>query len=214
MPQREYAYNKIRNAITYGELQPGERLIEKKLCEIFKVGRTPLREALSQLQIEGYLDFIPNKGVTINRISISHVEEIYNILTILESYATELATKNIDKENERELRSIHNDLKRAWAKKDYKTWLDKNAEFHEYFIKATGNSSLNTLVKSLRNRIYRYRLIAMTIPDSVNEYFRSHEEILEAISKNDAKRAGKAMERHVSFVAKKLVEFLRQVPGF
>ena len=121
MSKRQYAYNIIRNAITYGELKPGERLIEKRLCETFKLGRTPLREALSQLQAEGYLDFVPNKGVTISKISISSAEEIYNILAVLESYATKLATMNFSKENERELRSIHADLKKAWAKKNYKT---------------------------------------------------------------------------------------------
>ncbi len=84
--KREHAYHQIRNAITYGELKPGERLIENKLCEIFKLGRTPLREALSQLQIEGYLDFVPNKGLTVSRMSIQNVKEIYDVIAVLEGY--------------------------------------------------------------------------------------------------------------------------------
>jgi DNA-binding GntR family transcriptional regulator len=212
MHQREHAYNTIRNAITYGELKPGERLIEKRLCEIFKLGRTPLREALSQLQIEGYLDFVPNKGLTISRISYKSAEEIYYVLARLESSAAELATTFLDRENEKELRLIQNELEEAWVAKNYKEWMNKNALFHEYFAKASGNDFLYKLIGSLRNRIYRYRVIAVTIPGSVNEYFQNHVEILDAVSRKEAKQTGDAMYRHVCLVGEKLVEFLKHVP--
>lgn len=112
MSQTEEAYQKIRDAITYGQLKPGERLVETKICEIFKVGRTPLREALRQLQMEGYIDVFSNKGAVISKISIRDVEEIYNIVAILEGYATEVATGYIRTLDKKELRSIHMILKK------------------------------------------------------------------------------------------------------
>jgi len=213
MNQRENAYNKIRNAITYGELKPGERLIEKRLCEIFKVGRTPLREALNQLHTEGYVDYVPNKGATITKISVAQAEDIYDILALLEGYALEKATKNVSAAEMKKLRSLEKELKKASAGKDYKKWMTLNASFHEYFAKASGNSMLYPLVSSLRNRVYRYRLIAMTVRDAVPDYLRSHDEILEKVSREEAKQAAKAMRNHILHFSKRLIEFLKQFPG-
>ena len=213
MSQRVYAYNTVRNAITYGGLKPGERLVEKRLCEMFNVGRTPLREALRQLEIEGYLEFIHNKGVTITKISIENMEDIYNILAVLEGYATEVATTYLSSGDIKKIGSIQNDQKRAWAAKDYKKWLEKNADFHEYVVTASKNRFLKTIINNLRQRVYRYRLISITIPGSIEEYIQAHEDIIRAISKKESKRAGKAMQKHVVCAAKKMVDFLKGLPG-
>ncbi len=214
MSQREYAYNKIRDSITYGELRPGERLIEERLCQSFEIGRTPLREALSQLQIEGYLDFIPNKGMTVTKISVSDLKEIYDLLAILEGYATELATTRLNADGRRRLESIHNELKRASAANDYKKWTDKNQMFHEYLARGSGNNHLYKLILSQRRRIYRYRLITSAIRDSIQQYFQSHEEILRAIGKGEKKRAGRLMQKHMFRVSGILAEFMIKMSEF
>jgi len=214
MSQRLYAYNTVRNAITYGDLKPGERLVEKRLCEMFNVGRTPLREALRQLEVEGYLEFTPNKGVTISRISVDDVKSIYDLLAVLEGHATEVATKDLSEEGLRKVESLQADQKRAWAVKDYKKWLDKNADFHRSIIEASHNSYLISIVDNLRHRVYRYRMISITIPDGIQEYIRCHDEILHAISSRDPRRAGKAMQKHVMGFSKVLVDFLKKLPGF
>ena len=74
-------------------MKPGERLIEQTICQDFNVGRSPLRESLRLLQTEGYVDFVPNKGVTIKKISIKQLGDIYDIVSVLEGYAVETATK-------------------------------------------------------------------------------------------------------------------------
>jgi DNA-binding GntR family transcriptional regulator len=213
MSKRIYAYNTIRNAITYGGLKPGERLVEKRLCEMFDVGRTPLREALMQLEVEGYLQFIPNRGVTITKMSIDNMEDIYNILAVLEGYATEVSTTCLSSGDIKKIESLQNDQKRAWAKKDYKKWLDKNAEFHEYIVNGCKNGFLTMIVSNLRQRVYRYRLISITIPNSIEEYIQAHEEIIRAISKRNPKNAGKAMQKHVVCSAKKMIDLLKELPG-
>ncbi len=213
MSQREYAYRRIRDAITYGELNPGERLVEKKLCETFNVGRTPLREALSQLQIEGYLDFTPNKGATITRMSVQGVKEIYDTIALMEGYAAEAATKNLSTTDIKALGAIQQNLKKISRSNDHKKWLDENARFHEFLMKASGNSLMHSLVATLRNRIYRYRVISLTIPAPLARSYQAHEEILESISNKDGKRAGRAMQRHVLDVADNLVDFLKQIPA-
>lgn len=211
--QREDAYHKIRDAITYGQLKPGERLVESRACEIFKVGRTPLREAIRQLQSEGYVDVLNNKGAVIKTISIRDVEEIYNIVGTLEGYATEIATRYMGTSEKKELKSIQNDLEKTGLMKDYRKWLEKNALFHGYFSKVSGNLHLPKVINSLRDRIYKYRFIAITIPGHIEEYIRAHEEILEAVFKRKEKQAGEAMRNHVFYVKEVLVDFLKQSPG-
>ena len=93
--QREKAYQEVRDAIAFGDLKPGERLVEEGICKMFKVGRTPLREALRQLQMEGCVDVLPNKGAMVSRISVQDVEDIYSMIAILEGFAVEVAAKNI-----------------------------------------------------------------------------------------------------------------------
>ncbi len=212
MSKRIYAYNTIRNAITYGGLRPGERLVEKRLCEMFEVGRTPLREALRQLEIEGYLEFIANKGVTITKISIGEMEDIYGILSVLEGYAAEMAIKYLNSSGIKKVQSIQNDQKKAWAAKDYRKWLDKNAEFHEYIITASKNVFLTTIINNLRRRVYRFRLVSVTIPGFIEENIQSHEEIIKAICEKESTRAGKAMQKHVACAAKTMVDFLKELP--
>ncbi len=213
MPKREDAYHKIRNAIAYGELKPGERIVEKRLSEVFDLGRTPVREALSQLQIEGYLDVIPHKGFTVAKLSLENVREIYDSIAALEGYATKMATQYLNGSDLKKLASIHSILKKASELNDPQKWLDANIEFHEYLVKGSRNSFLYTLINGVRNRVYRYRLISIAIADPFNSYFSAHEDILKAISEKNSDRAGKAMENHVLDVGRKIVDFMKIVPG-
>ena len=212
MSKREYVYDKLRDAISFGKLKPGERLIEKAICESFNVGRTPLREAFSQLQIEGYLDFVPHKGLTVSKMSPTHVMEIYTVVAILEGYATKIATKYLSEQNLKELKIIENGLRKALNLNDQRKWIDGNIVFHEYLVEASRQTFLHTLVKNLRSRIRRYRVVSIAVTDSLNHYFRAHEEILEFLSKKDGRKAGRAMENHVLSVGKKLVDFMNQNP--
>jgi DNA-binding GntR family transcriptional regulator len=147
-------------------------------------------------------------------MSIQNVKEIYDLIAVLEGYAIEIAAKNFKSQDEKKLRVLQNDLEEACNLNNYKKWLDKNAIFHAYLVKASGNEFLYSMLNSLRNRIYRFRLISLTLPDSVKYYYSDHEEILKYLSQKDGKKAGKAMQRHVSSVGNNLIKFLKQIPGF
>ena len=99
-------YKEIRNAITFSHFKPGERLLEKTLCEAFNVSRTPLREALRQLQAQGYITVERNRGAIVKKTSIAEVEELYSILSLLEPYsAAKAASHNLMRGLNSELRS-------------------------------------------------------------------------------------------------------------
>jgi len=210
--RREETYHKIQRAITNGTLNPGERLVEKRICEEFKVGRTPLREALRQLEAEGYVDVFLNKGAVVKKMSLKEVGDIYDIVALLEGYATEIATKYITSKDKKNLRNIQNECKEAGRSKDYRKWLEKNALFHRYFPRLSGKTYLCNQIDTLRSKNYRYRLIAATVPGRMENHIRAHEEILRAVFKMDARRAGNVMRKHVVYVKEMLLEVLKQYP--
>ena len=213
LSQSDNAYNKIRDAITYGKFNPGERLVEHQVCDSFQVGRTPLREALRRLQTEGYVDFVPNKGVTISKLSIDDVEQIYDIIAMLEGHATELAARQLTPEDIKRLIALNKKMIQLNGKQNFRQWLEHNAMFHAHIVQASGNQHLSKLVTGLRDRLYRYRFLSVTILGQSGKYSGDHEKILAALRDKEAKQAGKLMHNHVSYVTGLMVDLLRQSPG-
>jgi DNA-binding GntR family transcriptional regulator len=210
--QSDNAYKKVRDAITFGRYSPGERLIEHEACQAFQVGRTPLREALRRLQTEGYVNLVPNRGVTISKLSIDDVKNIYSIIALLEGYATELAVEYLTAEDMKKLDSLHKRMAQLDAKQNFREWTEKNDLFHGLIVKACGNNLLPNLIKGLRNKIYRYRFLSVTTLGQSDKYVENHEKILTALRSKNAKQAGKTMRKHVSDVGKLMIELLRQYP--
>lgn len=213
LSQSDSAYKKIRDAITYGKLNPGERLIEHQVCDSFQVGRTPLREALRRLQTEGYVDFVPNKGVSISKLSVDDVEQIYDIIAMLEGHATELATEHLSPKDIKKLTVLNKKMVQLNGKQNFRQWLEHNAKFHAHIVQASGNQHLSQLVTGLRDRLYRYRFLSVTILGQSEKYSGDHQKILTALRSKEAKQAGKLMHNHVRKVTELMVGLLRQSPG-
>jgi DNA-binding GntR family transcriptional regulator len=210
--QREKAYSRILDSITYGELRPGERMVESQICSLYGVGRTPLREALRQLQMEHYVRVLPNKGAVVTKVSLKDIEEIYDIVSLLESYSVKKASQCLTSEEKDSLKRIQGELVGFGKRKEYKNWLASNALFHGRFAEITGNNHLVREIENLRRRVYRYRFIAITISGHIDEYIASHEEVLLHLFNNKAEKAAEAMWSHVQHVKNILIEFLRQYP--
>jgi DNA-binding GntR family transcriptional regulator len=105
---RQKVYYSIREDITLGRLSPGERLIEFELAKRFKASRSPIREAIRQLESEGLIKFNQNRGITVSKLSPEEVNEIYNVRWLLESYAARLIAEKATKANVVYLGDLHN----------------------------------------------------------------------------------------------------------
>jgi DNA-binding GntR family transcriptional regulator len=211
--RQKEAYQEIRKAILNGYLRPGERLIEKDVCEKFRIGRTPLREALRQLEAEGYVEIPRNKGAIVRKISIKELEDIYDMVAVLEAYAVEQAIKHMKPKDKEKLRNIQNRCKEAGQSRNYGMWLRHNALFHGYFAKLCGNNYLYKEVNHLRMRVfYAYDNIATLILGPIEKYIRAHEEILKAVYEMNERQASSAMRRHVLDVKKMFVRVHEQYP--
>lgn len=207
--KREQAYQKLRDAITYGDLKPGEKLVEKTVCEMFGIGRTPVREALRQLQMEGYIEVSPNKGAVIRKVSTEELDNVYDVLGLLEGYAAEMAVKNLTTPRIATLKNLAREAKTAARASNHRTWFVKNDEFHSYLMDLAGNPILTEEIRKFRRRIYRYRALALTLQGNVDDLVKQHEEIVVKVAQKKGAEASLAMRKHVEWTKKLLVSFLR-----
>jgi len=208
--KREQAYQKLRDSITFGDLKPGEKLVEKAVCEMFDIGRTPLREALRQLQMEGYIEVSPNKGAVIRKMSIDELDNVYDVLALLEGYAAEMAVKNITASRLAELKKIAKETRKAANASDHRSWFLKNDNFHFYLIDLAGNPILTEEIRKFRRRIYRYRALALTLQGNIDNLAQQHEDVVIKAAQKKAKEASLAMKQHVEWTKGLLISFLKQ----
>jgi len=206
---RARIYQAIRDQIMFGELMPGERLIEKELSEAHLASRNTIRECLRQLEGEGLLTFENHKGYRVSKYSMKQVEEIYDLRCLLESYATRLTAEKITASELVSLEKSQRGCIDAASKMDLKSWLSHNTAFHHFFYQNCGNDNLKLLLDTLKRRIYRYQYIILTIPGHFEAYLKSHEKILSFCRLNDGAAAEKHMKAHLQEVKKVLLQQLK-----
>lgn len=211
---RERIYKNIRDDIMQGKLVPGQRLVESMLVERFKASRSPIREALRQLESEGIITFERNKGITVSRLSNQEIEEIYRLRWLLESYAAHVSAERASKKDVMYLKNLHGKLKTAVKNYDLMDWIHNNILFHDYLIENSGNGNLIQVLTNIKRRVYRYHYMIVRIPGHFKTYLEQHEGILRACENNDGKSAEKYMKAHLQTIEKVLIDYLNKFPGF
>jgi len=194
---RQDIYEKIRDDITFGRLMSGERLTEKKLSELYKVSRSPIREALRQLESEGLISFERNKGIEVAKLSVKQVQQIYDLRELLESYAVRIAIDKMLKKDIAYLEDLHRKMIKAAQNKDTQSWLHNNALFHGFFRDKADSESLSQLIVMLKRQIYRYQYMSVGYPRFFETYIEHHASLIEACKKKDAASAERTMKIHM-----------------
>jgi len=199
MIKRDEAYQKLRDAIIYGNLYPGEKLVETEICKRLNVGRTPLREAIHRMQEEGYVEVSPNKSAVVRSFPISELEDLHDILAVLEAYAVETSTKLLSEKEKESLKKIIKQSDKINDPSDYRKWRDFNATFHEFFWKKSGNPVLFKTLTEMRKKTYlaTRMIIIPVLLGNLKKYKEEHSEIVELVLKGDAVKAGNKMKMHV-----------------
>jgi DNA-binding GntR family transcriptional regulator len=205
---RQKIYKSIRDDITYGKLFPGERLVESQLAEKFNASRSPIREAIRQLEGDGLIRVNQKKGITVSRLSIKEIVEIYKLRWLLEGYAARLSAEQVTKAQILYLRNLHEKLKVAGETSDVPTWIHNNILFHDFFSENCGNGNLHQILVNLKRRVYLYHYMIVSTPGNFKFYIDHHEEILKACKKNDGEMAEKYMKLHVESIKQVLLDQL------
>jgi len=215
MGVKEKISKEIRDQIVLGKLNPGERLVEAQLGKRFGVSRGPIREALAQLEKEGFLTRIPNKGAAVAKISAEDLKDFYALLALLESKAVEWATSSLTQGDFDKLEVISDSLKNVMTCDEedrLRFWVENNLAFHRFFWDRCGNARLGWLVEEIRQRILRYRYTSLMVT-SFEVYLQDHSNIIAAVKSRDAARAGQTMENHILRALRVLMEFFSHMPN-
>ena len=205
MPLREVVFNTLRQAIIKGELLPGQRLTELQLSEELGVSRTPVREAIRKLELEGLVVMLPRRGATVAGITKKHLMDVLDIRRALEELAIELACERITAEQLSEIKTVEKKIKESRDDDDVVALSDADETFHELIYQATDNSRLIQMLANLREQMYRYRLEYMKVKDKRNKLISEHNRILKALETGDVAAGKKAICAHIDSQEKEIL---------
>ena len=197
LPLRDVVFNTLRKAILRGELKPGERLMEIQLANKLGVSRTPVREAIRKLELEGLVLMIPRKGAEVADISEKSLKDVLEVREALEELAARLACDKITKEGINRLKEAAQDFCSALKSNDITQMAEADVRFHDVICNATENQKLGQLLNNLREQMYRYRLEYLKDGTSHQKLVEEHEAIIEALSRRDTEETTNIMVGHV-----------------
>lgn len=196
-PLREIVFEALREAIINGTLKPGERLMEIQLAEEMGVSRTPVREAIRKLELEGFLVMIPRKGAYVAGLSMKDIADVFEIRGALEGLAAGLAAERITEEEMEELERLLVKIGECIQSDDLNAVIEQDTEFHDVLYKATRNEKLGLIISNLREQIQRYRTASLSSPGRTKIALEEHKQIVEALSERDVEKAQRLAREHI-----------------
>ena len=206
LPLRDVVFNTLRRAILRGELKPGERLMEIQLANKLGVSRTPIREAIRKLELEGLVKIIPNKGAYVTGITPKDVQDIYMIRSILEGMCARWATEHITPEQIEQLEEIVL-LSEFHLKKDKDKVVqvsDLDGKFHHVLYEAYNSRIMEHTLSDFHKYVKMARMLSVGAKNRAEKSIEEHKAILEAIKKGDADEAERLANLHIMHVMENL----------
>ena len=197
LPARELVFRKLREAILAGRFEPGQRLRERELVNRLGVSRTPIREALRKLELEGLVTTIPYKGPVITAPTLESARQLYETRAALEGQATALFTLRANDGGMERLRASIKDAGRALARRNPAGVLAANNAFHDEIASGCGNALLQSLIANLRDRIVLLRVESLSFPGRRSRSIAEHRSIVRMIERSNAAGARTLVEQHV-----------------
>lgn len=209
LPLRDVVFNTLRQAILRGELKPGERLMEIQLANKLGVSRTPIREAIRKLELEGLVLMIPRKGAEVAEITEKSLRDVLEVRRALEELAVELACEKITPEQIQELRDAAASFRDSLQEGDITRIAEADVKFHDVIYLATDNQKLIQLLNNLREQMYRYRVEYLKRSDFHQQLMDEHEEIIETIERGQKDQAVQVVCQHVDNQVEAVMDTIR-----
>lgn len=204
---RERIVEGIRNAIVNGSIPAGSRVAEPELAERFGISRTPVREALRQLESEGFITVVPRKGAIVASLSPKDISDFYDLKMLLEGYAARQATRTLSDADIDRMESVNEAMLAAALDQEWRKAIELHNEFHEIFVSASGNERLAAIDRNLVMQFQRFRLI-LAMHGSIEGSARQHREIIAAFRDRDAELAESLVRKNAAYGKKLLLKEL------
>ena len=199
--------DELREAIQSGALEPGERLVERKLAERLGVSHIPVREALAKLAEEGIVERTPRRGARVAALSDDELTEISSLRIVLEQFVVARAQERWTPQAEKKLHSIVDSMVSAATKGDVEQMFALDRRFHETLWTLADHQVLLGVASQLRSRINGFLRAANGAleNDELIAHAASHTEIIEALASGSPEQARDAMARHIEIAAERIV---------
>lgn len=198
MPLREAVFMSLRKAILTGKLKPGERLTEVKLGKLLGTSRTPIREAIRKLELEGLVTIVPGSGARVSGMTVEDLQEVMQVRSALEQLSAGLASERITGDEKEHLRDASNAFIRSTQHGDSLAIAEADVRFHDVILKAAKNEKLASILNGLADNIYRYRYEFIRDDEHYEHLISEHNEIFRAIYNGDREGAEKAARSHIA----------------
>lgn len=213
MPLRDVVFHTLRDAILHGVLQPGERLMEIKLANRMGVSRTPIREAIRMLELEGLVIMVPRKGAQVAQITEKDLKDVLEVRMGLEELAVKFACQRITPKQLKELKRAAEEFEEQvnTVEEDDITALAKaDVKFHDLIYKATDNQRLVQLLNNLREQMYRYRIEYLKDVEIRKSLIEEHNGIRKALEMHDESAAYQYTIVHIKRQQDTIMKMMQQ----
>jgi len=209
-PLREVIFDTLREAIIVGELKPGERLMEVKLAEKMGVSRTPVREAIRKLELEGLVEMLPRKGAHVADLSVKDIMDVLEVRSTLDGLASSLSATRITDEEIKELKHSLTQFVNCVEKENLQGSIKKDVEFHDIIYHSSRNDKLIQISNNLREQVQRFRVIYIKDYSSSRELIKEHTEICNAITNRDPGAAMNYANRHIKNQEEAIIKAIKK----
>ena len=209
LPLRDVVFNTLRQAILRGELKPGERLMEIQLANKLGVSRTPIREAIRKLELEGLVLMIPRKGAEVAEITEKSLRDVLEVRRALEELAVQLVCEKITEEEIEELKAAAREFENVLKDGDITKIAEADVRFHDVIYMATDNQKLIQLLNNLREQMYRFRVEYLKREEVRPQLLAEHEEIIATIERREKDTATKVVCEHIDNQVEAVIDIIR-----
>lgn len=209
-PLREVVFDALREAIIDGILRPGERLMESQLAGELGVSRTPVREAIRKLELEGFVVMIPRKGAYVAGISLKDIADVFEVRAALEALATVLAAERITEEELEELERILVRKAEIIEQQEIALFIELDKKFHDTLYRSSRNQRLIQILTNLQDEVHRFRSVSLAYPGRMPVALDEHRKVVEALAERDIALAEALAWEHIENAENSLMEAVRK----
>ncbi len=213
-PLRRNVVEALRTAIIEGRLAPGARLVERELIEMTGVSRTVIREALRQLESEGLIDIIPNKGPVVRKLTLEEAKDLYLIRSVLEGLAARMFVDDATDADVARLEHALEATAAAYQERDPEHILDAKNQFYDVLVGGANSETLSAMIATLHARIRRWRALGLAHPrrsrDRSRESVNALRALVKAIKQRDGARAEAIARDEVTRAAAEVMNLLKE----
>jgi DNA-binding GntR family transcriptional regulator len=209
---RQQVIERLRESVISGHLSPGQRLTERELTESLGVSRTVVREALRQLEAEGLIEVIPNKGPVVRTLTAEEAEDIYRIRAVLQGLAAQQFIANADEQQLAALEDALAAVVAAYDSGSAEQTVETKTRFYDVLIDGAASATLSSMLETLHARMWRWRALGLAHPQRSaarsGESLDNLRGIVAAIKNRDAEAAERITREEASQAAEEVLRLL------